>query len=471
MKLAENKKYSIFLEILSDYKKKHPDRFYIKENTIFLNQDISLFFDTRYENDDIEIPDIKGEGVTINLVRLNCNKLIFNAINIEALKIESGKIKKLQFNNPENSIINQFHYKNDLTTQEEDKNKKSLILTIPNNIFFKNIYIYNSGYLWDILDNNYLESLTLSLVHLKNINQYSNLKKIILNRARSSNIEDIENIDFSNMKKLKEIKYFVNTTGIKNININNLPYLEKVKITVSCEKSNIFIENLPSLKKIDFDNSKYHDPRKALINQVDLKNINSDFLSEVTILGYKIKNLETVYSDRLEFLEVGKNSTKNIICGENIFIFNDINNIKNNFKFSSNTDRKIYNMCEYISYKFKDDDNIKEFFKLRHSTQLMRKLFTNELNNITIGDLKTVNEKDKFGLEAISYCRTIDSLKTILKYTDYTINQNDMNKLISEPVISYYQNILIKEELKGSNNSNIEQDFKIKAQIKLKSQI
>ena len=460
--IFQDPRYEIFFKILFEWK----SLFEIKNNTVCFYNGKNIIDFSKINYDCVEFPSIKTQG-NITIKNLNCNKLIFNDLILRGLTIEDSDFAELEFKKYENTSITYFSY---YSRCQETKTSTKII---PENINIKNIEIQGDKFKWDILNNSFLQKLSLNKVHLKSINNYNNLDHLILNRVKLSDY-----INISNIKKIKVLIYHelldntLDNNLFKNLKINDLLYLKDIEIDTI---KNIKLTNLPNLEKIILHNIYIDNINKI----IDLNEINSIKINYLSIIDYEyninkygmyltqhtscyseIKIPISLYYNLKYFYCNDNNKSSCILNGKNIIIFK---NSKNMIFFNKKKVDFInkYNIYEYISSGEHDLEIVKEFYKLRKSTSLMKKLLENKLDKINKNNINKIYQKDEIGMSAISYCHTINALKVILKSKKYTLDGSDVSKLSNKELKCYYQKELIKR--------NINREFGIKnKQLKLK---
>ena len=447
MNIEKDPKYQLFFEVLDEEHKKYIE---IKNNTIFINHyNCCLNFDKKKHYSTIEIPNIESSE-TITIYDANCNELIFNNIKVNELYLCDNNFNSLKFKSHQESFVRYFIYKN----YEANTSNRNKLIKIPANINFREISINdnNNNNYWEIEDNKYLNSIEFKYTNIHKINKYDSVNKI---EIKNTNL-NFDNFGFDEMESLKKIIYTNTKELSEKINVCGMENLIELSIYIE-NKSMIELENLSNLHKLVIENSKND------YNLVNLDKINSTFLSSLTINGFKIQDTKSIiYDDKIIELDIPNNS-KEYIKGESISIL-----LKDKtFNFYSPKKDNILDFIE-IKEKYFDDDScdndydeswyfhitdlIKEFLCLMKSTNLMTKLFYNNLNAITKEDLLTINQEDIKGFKAISYCRTIEALKMILKHKDYHLNNNDITLLSNEKLKSFYQKELIKSNIPTIKN-------------------
>ena len=449
MSIEKDPKYQLFFEALNDFcNKNRNNEFKIKNDKVLIIglQTAVLSFDNKKQYDKIEIPNLKT-NLSIDFAKLNCDELIFNQMIAKGISIINSDFNSLKFKCYDNTSVDTFCYFN-----PDNKNDNSNKITIPININFREIFINdNNNYTWEIEDNKYLKLIALKNVKIHKINKYDCIKTI---EIENTNL-NFNEFKFNEMKSLKKIGYS-NINLSENIDISDMIKLKKLNLYIK-DKSKINLENLPALNILNINS---HERNNNNDNYLDLNKINSDNLSCLKIKGFKIKNPSILYSYKIEELDISDNSesvkgklisillkdkTFNFYSPEKYDFFDYINNYGNNYYFYFFESKINPHANHGYDYYFHDKTN--DFFTLMKSTDLMKKLIFNKLDSITKKDLLTIEQKDIKGFKAISYCQTVDALKVILNSKNYTLNETDVSSLNNEILKSYYQKELIKSNL------------------------
>ena len=415
--IENDPKYKLFFKVL---KKKNYD-LHIKNDTVFLEGWCGLDYINISKRNKIEIPNINIKGV-LELTNINCNELILNNIKAKILSLNECQCSSLKFNNYNDTLVETF-FCSDFNDDIEGK-----LITIPSDIHFKNIHIKKSNHNWNILDNKFLKELNLYKTNIENncdFNRYSCINEIIIDNI------NINKFKINNIRTLKKISYTNTIKLSEEIDISNMKNLKDIYIKID-DKSTINLKKLPKLSYIFIENSNND-------VYIDLNKIKSNNLSDISIIGFQIKDPSILYDPKIKKLNISKNPSycikdwpMQILILLKDKTFNFYTPVKKNF-------------FEFM--KKPSDKKINRFLYLMKSTSLMIKLIYNNLNSITQEDLSSINQRDVKGFKAISYCRTIEALKMILNHKDYYLNNDDLDLLSNDTLKSYYQKELIKSNL------------------------
>lgn len=443
MDIIFNPKYQLFFKTLFRQKEvsELSEIFFIDKkenndfNSIFLKKEVVLDFKAeKYKC--IEIPNIRSNDNLI-LKNVNCDKLILNGCQLKELIIDHSKFNQLKFNCNKNSnyhFISTFRYNG---RNEDNEN----LITIPPIIFFQTMYISNSRKKWRI--NNNLFKL--------------NIKNIPFNRIKIKNKEKVTSITYKNKLSQK-------------IELANMDNLEFIMLNVS-KQTSIKLRNIPNLSKLFIKNTTINNKNNYEIesqNILNLNKINSSQLSELSILGFEIKNTPILNDPKLKYICLD-NNYPGALKGKYIFMLSNDKEL-NFFLIPRKTKENIFNFLLQEQWILEEKNNIiNEFLELRESTLLMKNVLMDNLKYIQEDDFKTIHKNDKMGLNALLYCSKLDTLKTILQNKNYVLNKDDMEKLTNKIFKSYYENEFIKQKLRTKNsltiNTNLLLDIKSKKHI------
>lgn len=458
MDITENPKYKIFFDKLFEEYTYEKD-FFIKNDEVFiLNSTIKLNFDGKYNS--IEFPNIKhtdgdfgkyNPDFSFKIYEANCDKLIFNKLETEFFSIENSYFNQLIFNNVDDSYIKTFDY------QAKNEDPETEII-IPQNMNIEHIHICNSNHKWSILDNDSILSINLNNIRYKQINKYKNVISFTIKSV------DLDDLNISESKKLTWFEYEQKDSRKKNIVVKNL---NLCVLYLNLKNANLELENLSSLEILKIENNLSLTTDSNLLSQkvINLNNINSNNLKQLIIKGYKLDNSKILYSNTLFKLNVNKDCHPDVLETKTTLSLLGSNNLNLFVKVS---DSNIYYTIDDVILKSRVNPElfnvINDLLEIRKSTPLMKKILLNDLDNITENDFKSIYQKDIAGFNVLFYCRTLDSLKVILKHKEYIFNKNDINLLSSEALRSYYQKEMI---LKDVNNSELNL-ITLKNNIKIK---
>lgn len=246
--------------------------------------------------------------------------------------------------------------------------------------------------------------------------------------------------------------------------------LEFIMLNVS-KQTSIKLRNIPNLSKLFIKNTTINNKNNYEIesqNILNLNKINSSQLSELSILGFEIKNTPILNDPKLKYICLD-NNYPGALKGKYIFMLSNDKEL-NFFLIPRKTKENIFNFLLQEQWILEEKNNIiNEFLELRESTLLMKNVLMDNLKYIQEDDFKTIHKNDKMGLNALLYCSKLDTLKTILQNKNYVLNKDDMEKLTNKIFKSYYENEFIKQKLRTKNsltiNTNLLLDIKSKKHI------
>lgn len=453
MKIINDPKYKAFFISLQYELLIKPNSVKIDNNIVYIFENITLSFKGNQKLKVLEIPPIINvlgptrSNQTLNIEHANCEKIIFNSIYIHSILMNECDFEDLEFKDLKNSAVSTFYF--------DGKNKEqriSKIKQIPKNIGKCSIHIIKSNNKWDILDNKTLNNLIIKKAKIVKINNYPKLIKMSLYDAI-----DIFDINFSELKSIKHID-ITNTTKsiISNENavkITHLGDLIELNLNDYISGDKIILEELPNLETLNIicQNTKIKENNYLVLNKINSKKIN-----ELKISGYRLEDSSILYSPKINILDIEKDLHPDIIHSSSFFVNKKLKIMilskdKSFNCFINNYKTNIYEYILQNKRRIRKDfnSNIDCFLYLRKSTLLMGKLLKNQLDKITDDDFKFINDTDRYDVNLIHYCITLDSLKKIIKHKDYTMNNIDYQFLQGE-LKSYYEKIWLSKQ----NNFN-----------------
>lgn len=245
-------KYKDFFDCVKnseDFKNKEIS-YFIKDNMIFFENKkdyINLNFKYKKFNT-IQMPPITTEK--LNIVGLECKNLIFDKMVLKCLRFFNNQIENWEF---KECCVEELIYQVNSDSLENSSSFKKKI--IPSDVNIKSICLMDCKSI-QIANNENITNLNLDNINLSNIY-------------------------FSKLPNLKNLKIFCE--NFEDFNLKNLNELKTLEI--SGQYSKIKLENLPNLYILYCKN---HKKRLKKTNIVDITNINSKKIKDISLKNFKI---------------------------------------------------------------------------------------------------------------------------------------------------------------------------------------